>query len=182
MLVRSVWRWNQRYPRNFDSKLALQEFRERFHRNDSSLANLRVVATLSSFRGRVQNSEPTLRSLLDQSFPLSKIYISVPKTVHRIDSDGELPAFIEELHQSSGGIVTMLEPVDFGPSTKLLGALMVEKDPDTILVTVDDDVVYHEDAIMALVAVITHPELRGQVCSIFFLCRLDSLVRNLFYM
>jgi len=39
---------------------------------------------------------------------------------------------------------------DFGPATKILGALMVEKDPSTIIVTVDDDVPYPRVVIEAL--------------------------------
>ena len=35
-----------------------------------------------------------------------------------------------------------LENQDFGPATKLLGALLVEKEPTTIILTVDDDIEY----------------------------------------
>lgn len=39
---------------------------------------------------------------------------------------------------------------DWGPGTKLLGALLIEKDPDTVIVTVDDDCHYYPDLIQKL--------------------------------
>jgi hypothetical protein len=37
--------------------------------------------------------------------------------------------------------------VDWGPATKALGALRLEQDPDTIIITFDDDMVYNQDTV-----------------------------------
>ena len=39
---------------------------------------------------------------------------------------------------------------DWGPATKLIGALKLETRPDTIIITLDDDVVYHRDTVSYL--------------------------------
>ena len=39
---------------------------------------------------------------------------------------------------------------DWGPATKLIGALLLETHPETVIVTLDDDVVYHADTILFL--------------------------------
>jgi hypothetical protein len=39
---------------------------------------------------------------------------------------------------------------DWGPGTKLVGALLLETHPDTVVITLDDDVVYHRDTVQWL--------------------------------
>lgn len=39
---------------------------------------------------------------------------------------------------------------DWGPGTKLMGALLLETHPDTVIVTLDDDVVYNRDTVQWL--------------------------------
>jgi hypothetical protein len=36
---------------------------------------------------------------------------------------------------------------DWGPGTKLVGALLLENNPDTVVITFDDDTVYHRDTV-----------------------------------
>jgi hypothetical protein len=36
---------------------------------------------------------------------------------------------------------------DWGPATKLIGALLLEKDPGTVIITLDDDIEYHKDTV-----------------------------------
>merc|ERR1719436_2364549 len=47
-------------------------------------------------------------------------------------------------------ILTVQQLKDYGPASKLLGALHLEKDPETILIVVDDDVRYHEKLVEQL--------------------------------
>ena len=39
---------------------------------------------------------------------------------------------------------------DWGPATKLIGALLLEAHPETVVITLDDDVVYHRDTVKYL--------------------------------
>ena len=49
-----------------------------------------------------------------------------------------------------GALTVHFVDTDWGPATKLIGALLLETDPDTIIITVDDDVVYHNDTVKFL--------------------------------
>ena len=57
-----------------------------------------------------------------------------------------------DVHKTSSvyemGILTVqfLED-DWGPATKLIGALLLEKDPETVIITLDDDMAYHKDTV-----------------------------------
>ena len=55
----------------------------------------------------------------------------------------------------------IMTAADFGPATKLLGALMVEQDPDTILVTVDDDSYYFRGFVQNLASRLPHNSVLG---------------------
>ena len=47
-------------------------------------------------------------------------------------------------------ILVQFLSVDYGPATKVLGALLVEKDPETIIVSIDDDIAYNPELIHVL--------------------------------
>ena len=59
-----------------------------------------------------------------------------------------MPPIVNELEQKYGKKLVVQRTEDYGPATKLLGALLVEKDPATVVVTVDDDVTYHPDTVL----------------------------------
>ena len=66
------------------------------------------------------------------------------------------PTFWEEIKGISNIIAVKQISDDWGPATKLLAALQVEKDPKTWLITVDDDTKYHKDTLLALVLAASH--------------------------
>jgi len=47
-------------------------------------------------------------------------------------------------------ILLQFLPLDYGPATKLLGALLIEHDPSTLIITVDDDIAYDPELILML--------------------------------
>ncbi|KAI9339207.1 hypothetical protein DFJ73DRAFT_846974 [Zopfochytrium polystomum] len=117
----------------------------------ASLAEVRVVVSMSSFAGRLERVRETIQSLAGQSRRPDKIYIHAPLAIKRINVSSELPPIVDELKETYKGLLEFTHPEDYGPSTKLLGTLLIEKDPDTIVITVDDDIVYHEHMVLALV-------------------------------
>ena len=58
----------------------------------------------------------------------------------------EIPEWLPEMPG-----VRLHRTLDRGPATKLLGALEIEKDPETILITVDDDNDYPDFLVRGLV-------------------------------
>ncbi|KNC98774.1 uncharacterized protein SPPG_09304 [Spizellomyces punctatus DAOM BR117] len=115
----------------------------------------RVVLSLTSFGGRVENINETLASLVAQSRTPDAIYLIVPsEPIHRVDEKSTTSVsdeFLKGLEAGFAPLLTVLRTEDWGPATKLLGALTVEKDPNTIVVTVDDDSTYHPDMLLGLV-------------------------------
>lgn len=64
-----------------------------------------------------------------------KVYIGIPPFATRLRSTYDLPPQL--LEDPLVEIVHL--PVDFGPLSKIMGAIYGEKDPDTCIMTVDDD-------------------------------------------
>mmetsp|Transcript_2488 Transcript_2488/g.6008 ORF Transcript_2488/g.6008 Transcript_2488/m.6008 type:complete len:305 (+) Transcript_2488:268-1182(+) len=130
--------------------------RLRLENADKPYPHARVVFSMTSFPGRLERVRDTMHSLATQSRPVDAIILSIPHTVDRIHVPTQLPPIVAELQKEYGELLHIHRTTDYGPSTKLLGALEVEQDPKTIIITVDDDTVYHKDLALALVDGIEH--------------------------
>eukprot|EP00931_Biecheleriopsis_adriatica_P124327 TRINITY_DN99466_c0_g1_i1.p1 TRINITY_DN99466_c0_g1~~TRINITY_DN99466_c0_g1_i1.p1 ORF type:complete len:552 (+),score=100.51 TRINITY_DN99466_c0_g1_i1:63-1718(+) len=127
----------------------------------------RVVVTLSTFEGRLGNLKMALESLIAQSCPPDTIYVhlsqnpytkaAVKESAKRV-GDGVTgdEAFWQVIRSLSSSIVVNEIEEDWGPATKLLAALQLEKDPNTWLITVDDDTKYHPDTVLSLTLAAMH--------------------------
>ncbi|KAI8905558.1 hypothetical protein EDD86DRAFT_257625, partial [Gorgonomyces haynaldii] len=113
----------------------------------------RIVVSISTFGGRTQALENCVKSLVRQTLQPDAILIHIPNDVVRVKQK-ELDKTVLELPQRYP-LVKIHHPKDYGPSTKLLGALLLEKDPDTIVVTLDDDTEYHAHMLYHLVQFMT---------------------------
>ena len=81
-----------------------------------------------------------IESLRRQTHPPDAIYLWLPREHFREHPDGyDFPGI--EVRFSR----------DYGPATKLLPLLAVESDPDTLIITIDDDVEYPADLVDKLV-------------------------------
>lgn len=108
---------------------------------------MRVVASLTTIPGRYSRLEDTVRSLRGQTLPPDRIYLAVPNRSKRLDREyPPLPPFLLEN-------TTVVETdVDHGPIMKIYGALISEREGDTVIVTCDDDVVFPRDFIEKIVS------------------------------
>ena len=122
----------------------------------------RIVVSLSSFPGRLERVEATLKSLLSQSLQPTMLYLAIPETVERLHDVQlkEYPQFLKDIEVNNPNF-KILSTIDYGPSTKLLPALLEESDPTTIIITVDDDVVYHHDTIRTISATLMESKRLG---------------------
>lgn len=106
----------------------------------------RVVVSLTSIPSRIGHVFPTLNSVLLQSRAPSAIYLNLPANSGREADAYRVPSQIEE----DPRITICRSGEDLGPIMKLLPALAREPDPNTIIITVDDDVVYPRGMIETL--------------------------------
>jgi hypothetical protein len=107
---------------------------------------MRVVASLTTIPGRYEKLQRTLDSIWDQNVKPDVIYLGIPKVSKRLGTPyPELPNTITSRCQ----IISLDQ--DYGPICKIVGALLSESDPETIIITFDDDIVYPKTLIEELV-------------------------------
>jgi len=118
-------------------------FNKNIHYYDSKYNKLKrvnsdrkVVVTMTTVPSRINDCKETLISILDSSRKVDEICINIPYKT----SKGEkykIPKWLEKLKNVK--IYRVCK--DFGPSTKLLPTLKREE-KDTIIIVIDDDVIY----------------------------------------
>ena len=104
-----------------------------------------VLITLTTLPSRVDRIELTLKSLLRQTVSPRAIRLNVPRVSRREHTTYAIPARLRALRS-----VTVVECDDYGPSTKLIPALL-EAAPDDRLLVVDDDRVYQPSFIEQMI-------------------------------
>jgi hypothetical protein len=107
----------------------------------------RCVVSLTTIPDRVNLLSECLNSLDNQSLKPSQIYLQIPKTTlsgKRFDL-----SLLKKIHIPSSVKINIIDK-DYGPITKLIPVLELEKDPDTYIIIVDDDIIYHKDLIKTL--------------------------------
>lgn len=98
---------------------------------------MRVVVSLTTLPTRYDYLVKTLDSIKNQTRQPDAIYLTIPEKAKRTgQSYPPLPSAVSEYCN----IVKIKK--DWGPICKLYGALIRETHSDTVIVTVDDDVVY----------------------------------------
>ena len=106
---------------------------------------MKIVASLTTMPDKYHKLFDTLKSLKSQTYPLDVIYLSLPTKCRRLNIPyPPLPENIKKL-------CNVVKCYDYGPITKIAGGLIEEKDPDTIILTFDDDMIYPPNLVESLV-------------------------------
>ncbi|CEG44343.1 uncharacterized protein PHALS_00712 [Plasmopara halstedii] len=114
--------------------------------------SFRVVVSLTTTPSRLHKVMDSVRSLTKQNLVPDQIYVNIPegqmkRHPERSYDDTEIPSELLEL----APLVQVNRCVDDGPATKLLGALRIEKNSSTLIITLDDDFVYPPELVSSLV-------------------------------
>jgi len=103
----------------------------------------RVVLSLTTLPHHVPLLKDTIASLKAQMLVPARIYVNIPRgTNKRTGAEYTIPAW---LLRERGVHVNRCE--EYGPLTKLLPTLQLETDPETVIITVDDDKIYPRDLV-----------------------------------
>lgn len=102
----------------------------------ANMTSRRVVASLTTMPDRYFKTIKTLKSIQNQTYKLDAVYLSLPVKSRRLEID--YPSITPEMSM----LCTVVSCIDYGPITKILGGLLREDDPNTIIITFDDDMVY----------------------------------------
>src|SRR5215470_12078229 len=90
--------------------------------NASSPRNSRVIVSLSTLPDRIDNLEPTLRCLVEQTRTPDEIVVAVPRFSNRQQKEYAVPAYLEKIPR-----VRILRcEKDWGPATKFIPAVQEE--------------------------------------------------------
>jgi hypothetical protein len=114
--------------------------------NSSSTINRRLIVSLSTLPDRIDNLEPTLRCLLEQTRPPNEIVIAVPQFSSRQQKQYVVPGYLEKIPR-----VRILRcQQDWGPATKLIPIIQEELAAgrgETLVMVIDDDRIYPRNAV-----------------------------------
>jgi hypothetical protein len=109
------------------------------------------VVSLTTTPSRLDKVMDSVRSLTKQSLQPDQIYVNIPegpmkRHPERSYDETEIPSELEGL----APLVKVNRCVDDGPATKLLGALRLESDASTLVITLDDDFEYPPELVASL--------------------------------
>ena len=91
---------------------------------------VRFVISITTLPDRVPYIKPVINSVIKHNPEIDKIYIFLPY--------GEVE---EKYIPPNTDKITVIRCHDYGPITKIVGVLPYEKDPDTLILTLDDDII-----------------------------------------
>lgn len=116
-----------------------------------TLSTQPIVVTFTTTPHRIADLQPTLQTILDQNINVP-IYLSIPYHFKRDNIAYNIPSWLQNEPR-----ITIIRTQDYGPATKLLGLLeQVQLDPETIIITLDDDVYYPPNTVLQLAYKIAH--------------------------
>ena len=111
----------------------------------SDVSRLRVVASYTTLPSRYDVLKRSILSLQEQTHKLDAIYLTIPERAARLNK--EYPPIPDDL----AALCTVIRiDTDYGPLTKIYGALFSESDPNTIILSCDDDVIFSANHVETL--------------------------------
>lgn len=106
----------------------------------------RFVVSFSTIPARIDQSLRHVSEQMSlQTVQPAAIYACIPYYSKRFKDPYVLPSKIPSN-------ITVIRGEDYGPATKLIGCISAENDPEVIVITVDDDMLYEADLLQNLVS------------------------------
>jgi len=108
---------------------------------------MRCVGSMTTLPSRFEIIIEPLKAILRQSDPLDLMYLHIPKVTLK----GKPYVIPDNFMENFDGLPTKLVinrcEKDYGPITKLAPIIDVEEDPDTYILTFDDDMMVHRNVV-----------------------------------
>jgi hypothetical protein len=143
-----------------DSTTSRSHLQHSYNHFLSHRSQYRVVISLTTLPHRLPHLLPVLQSLLNQHVKPDQVYLNLPTSYRRFNSTSStspptIPIEIQRLVLNDI-LRIQLTSVDYGPATKLIPTLEAEKEPSTIIITVDDDMIYKPTQVQLLLRAYFH--------------------------
>lgn len=115
----------------------------------------RIVISMTTSPRRMELFKPVVHSILNQSLKAAAIFLHLPAR-YRGRDEYQIPGWLSELKNIR---INRATEQDWGPIMKLLPLLPMETARETILLTIDDDVILPPAAVASFVeASVAHPD------------------------
>lgn len=101
---------------------------------------------MTTLPDRLPYIEIIIKSILNQSRPLDAFYLHIPYKTRK----GKSYKIPEDFLKGLDVIINRCDK-DYGPATKLIPILSKETDPNTYIITFDDDMYIHKDVVKLLI-------------------------------
>lgn len=113
--------------------------------------NKKVIITLTTIKGRLKDTHPDgiiacIDSLCTQAYDNYEIHFNVPLRCRFSNEELIIPDWLTTA-QSKYAHLKVFRVDDAGPITKILPTLYRVTDSNTLLIVVDDDLIYHHEMI-----------------------------------
>ena len=106
-----------------------------------------IIISLTTSPKRLPKIKPVIDSIMNQTLLPNKIVLNLPYVFKRFNTTFDcIPTFILD---NSKIIVNRCE--DIGPITKILPTIPLARDMDSIIISIDDDIIYSNNLIELLV-------------------------------
>ena len=112
-----------------------------------------VIITLTTIPPRLiaehdNGFKQCLYSLLNQKYSGTyEIHFNIPRVLVSTGEEYIIPAWVKDAMIESNGKLKIYRTEDVGPLTKLLPTVDRVTNPETIIIVVDDDLVYHQEMV-----------------------------------
>jgi len=143
----STWGFLHLFERSLQRLKAHGSYVERLTLPEFVPKKFRTVVSLTTIPGRVKHIPSIVDDLKKQIYEVDQIYVCIP--YHSRRKNILYPTLPDDWNPDPK--VRVVRCQDFGPATKLLGCVAFEKDPNTRIITIDDDHTYEPKTIKTLV-------------------------------
>lgn len=127
--------------------------------------DFRIAVTFTTLPKHLDRLTEVLDSLHRQTLPPDVIYLNVPKGISRTGKKYVIDEDMKDQLESQYNLIKILRVQDYGPATKLIPAIDEESEPSTLLISADDDFIYHEDTVRNIAWYsYHHPDIAWSTC------------------
>jgi len=115
-----------------------------------------VYASFTSIPYRLNNVNNVITNINNQSYPIERIFLNIPVGLHKRTNESY---FIPNIDEEKNNNVTIVRCKEYGPATKLLGAVEFITDPEAYIWIIDDDIIYNKNSLRRLINQIKHNDI-----------------------
>jgi len=123
-------------------------FRGFYKRKENFIRPKRLVASTSTLPSRIGHVQESIDSIVNSEIRPDKVYLNIPRVSKKEGKEYD----VSDINTHGGLVVINWLDKDYGPLCKLYGTLLMEFDPETVIVCFDDDIIYDKRLISHLLS------------------------------